>query len=48
MSEVSKYFADAFRHLGGKRGVLNDALFYPYAGLRRTIRSIWQGVHADL
>ena len=39
MTVVSKYFADAFRHLGGKRGVPEiDARFYPYAGLRHTIR----------
>lgn len=39
MNEVSKYFADAFRHLGGKRGVPEiDVRFYPYAGLRHTIR----------
>jgi hypothetical protein len=39
MTEVRKYFADAFRHLGGKRGVPEiDVRFYPYAGLRHTIR----------
>jgi len=40
MSEAGKYFADAFRHLGGNRGVPAIELrFYPYAGLRHTIRS---------
>jgi hypothetical protein len=39
MNELAKYFADAFRHLGGKRGVPEiDVRFYPYAGLRHTIR----------
>lgn len=39
MSDVAKYFADAFRHLGGNRGVPEvDVRFYPYAGLRHTIR----------
>ena len=39
MSELEKYFADAFRHLGGNRGVPEiDVRFYPYAGLRHTIR----------
>jgi hypothetical protein len=39
MTEVRKYFADAFRHLGGNRGVPTiDIRFYPYAGLRHTIR----------
>jgi hypothetical protein len=38
-SETTKYFADAFRHLGGSRGVPSiDVRFYPYAGLRHTIR----------
>ena len=40
MSEAGKYFVDAFRHLGGNRGVPAIELgFYPYAGLRHTIRS---------
>jgi hypothetical protein len=40
MTEAGKYFADAFRHLGGNRGVPAIELrFYPYAGLRHTIRS---------
>src|SRR5687767_15939727 len=39
MNEVSKYFADAFRHMGGNRGVLViEVRFYPYAGLNHTIR----------
>lgn len=39
MTEIRKYFADAFRHLGGNRGVPTiDIRFYPYAGLRHTIR----------
>ena len=39
MSEAGKIFADAFRHLGGNRGVPPiDVRFYPYAGLRHTIR----------
>ena len=39
MNEVSKYFADAFRHMGGNRGVpAIEVRFYPYAGLRHTIR----------
>ena len=40
MSEAEKHFADAFRHLGGNRGVpAIEVRFYPYAGLRHTIRS---------
>lgn len=39
MSELRKFFADAFRHLGGNRGVPKiEVRFYPYAGLRHTIR----------
>ena len=39
MSDLSKFFADAFRHLGGNRGVpVIEVRFYPYAGLRHTIR----------
>ena len=39
MNEVTKYFADAFRHMGGNRGVpVIEVRFYPYAGLRHTIR----------
>src|SRR6476660_1749597 len=38
-SEATKYFADAFRQLGGSRGVPSiEVRFYPYAGLRHTIR----------
>src|SRR5258707_12987090 len=39
MNEVGKYFADAFRQLGGNRGVpVIEVRFYPYAGLHHTIR----------
>jgi hypothetical protein len=39
MTEVKKFFADAFHHLGSNRGVpVIDVRFYPYAGLRHTIR----------
>ncbi len=39
MAELRKYFVDAFRHLGGNRGVPSiEVRFYPYAGLRHTIR----------
>jgi hypothetical protein len=39
MTEVKKFFMDAFRHLGSSRGVpIIDVRFYPYAGLRHTIR----------
>ena len=39
MNEVKKLFMDAFRHLGSNRGVpVVDVRFYPYAGLRHTIR----------
>src|SRR5678815_3182158 len=39
MNEVRKYFADAFRYMGGNRGVpAIEVRFYPYAGLRHTIR----------
>jgi hypothetical protein len=39
MTEVKKFFVDAFRHLGGNRVVpAIDVRFYPYAGLRHTIR----------
>src|SRR6266513_1155516 len=39
MTEVRKYFADAFRHMGGNRGVPTiEVRFYPYAGLHHTIR----------
>lgn len=39
MTEVKKFFMDAFRHLGSNRGVpIVDVRFYPYAGLRHTIR----------
>ena len=39
MNEVTKFFTDAFHHLGSGRGLgLIDVRFYPYAGLRHTIR----------
>lgn len=39
MNEVKKFFMDAFHHLGGNRGLPGiDVRFYPYAGLRHTIR----------
>src|SRR5687768_1946281 len=39
MTEVKKFFADAFHHLGSNRGIpVIDVRFYPYAGLRHTIR----------
>lgn len=39
MNEVTKFFTDAFHHLGSGRGVGGiDVRFYPYAGLRHTIR----------
>lgn len=39
MNDVKKFFTDAFRHLGSNRAVpVVDVRFYPYAGLRHTIR----------
>ena len=39
MNQVKQFFVDAFHHLGGNRAVPGiDARFYPYAGLRHTIR----------
>ncbi len=39
MNEVTKHFIDAFRTLGRNRAVpVIDVRFYPYAGLRHTIR----------
>lgn len=39
MTEVKKFFVDAFHHLGSSRGIpVIDVRFYPYAGLRHTIR----------
>src|SRR5437867_6375423 len=39
MTEVKKFFIDAFHHLGSSRGIpVIDVRFYPYAGLRHTIR----------
>lgn len=39
MTEVKKFFVDAFHHLGSHRvAPVIDVRFYPYAGLRHTIR----------
>ena len=39
MTDVKKLFLDAFHHLGSNRGLpVVDVRFYPYAGLRHTIR----------
>jgi hypothetical protein len=39
MTDVKKFFVDAFHHLGGNRPIpVVDVRFYPYAGLRHTIR----------
>jgi hypothetical protein len=39
MNEVTKSFLDAFNQLGRNRGIpIIDVRFYPYAGLRHTIR----------
>ena len=39
MTEVKKFFLDAFHHLDSHRGLpVVDVRFYPYAGLRHTIR----------
>jgi hypothetical protein len=39
MTDVKKFFLDAFHHLGSNRGLpIIDVRFYPYAGLRHTIR----------
>jgi len=39
MTDVKKYFVDAFHHLGNNRAIPPiDVRFYPYAGLRHTIR----------
>jgi hypothetical protein len=39
MNDVKKLFLDAFHHLGRNRGIpVIDVRFYPYAGLRHTIR----------
>jgi hypothetical protein len=39
MNEVTKFFLDAFHNLGRNRGIpVIDVRFYPYAGLRHTIR----------
>lgn len=39
MTEVKKFFVDAFHHLSANRAVpAIDVRFYPYAGLRHTIR----------
>ncbi|HEV7745042.1 MAG TPA: SprT-like domain-containing protein [Pyrinomonadaceae bacterium] len=39
MTDVKKYFLDAFHHLGGKRDMPTvDVRFYRYAGLRHNIK----------
>lgn len=38
MNEVAKFFADAFRHMGGNRVPPIEVRYYPYAGLRHTLR----------
>ena len=39
MTDVKKFFLDAFHHLGSNRGLpVVEVRFYPYAGLRHTIR----------
>jgi SprT-like family protein len=39
MNEPKKFFLDAFHHLGRNRGIpVIDVRYYPYAGLRHTIR----------
>jgi SprT-like family len=39
MNDLKKYFAEAFRHLGGNRALPTiEVRFYPYAGLHHTIR----------
>jgi len=39
MNDLQKFFVDAFRYLGGTRPVPGiEIRFYPYAGLRHTIR----------
>lgn len=39
MNDLKKFFVDAFRYLGGTRPVPGiEIRFYPYAGLRHTIR----------
>lgn len=39
MNEVTKFFTDAFHHLDSSRGLGGiEVRFYPYAGLRHTIR----------
>lgn len=39
MNDTKKFFLDAFHHLGRNRGIpVIDVRFYPYAGLRHTIR----------
>ena len=49
MNEVSKYFADAFRHMGGNRGVpAIEVRFFDYAGLRHHIRVRSKRVYVGL
>jgi hypothetical protein len=39
MSDVKKFFVDAFRHLGNNRTIPEiEVRFYPYAGLHHTIK----------
>lgn len=39
MTDLKKFFADAFRQLGGNRKIPSiEVRFYPYAGLHHTIR----------
>lgn len=39
MNEVQKFFIEAFKSLGSNRAIpIMDVRFYPYAGLRHTIR----------
>jgi hypothetical protein len=49
MSEVSKYFVDAFRHMNGNRGVPPiEVRFNQYAGLRHYIRMRQRRVYVGL
>jgi hypothetical protein len=49
MTEVTKFFADAFRHMGGNRGMPEiEVRFYPYARLNHTIRMRSKKVYVRL
>jgi hypothetical protein len=49
MNEVGKYFADAFRHMGGNRSVpAIEVRFYPSAGLNHRIRVRSRRVYVSL